>query len=212
MWNLMSSRRATSRIQLLPSSLTGSFLTSFPSFIQNLPLLNRMLPLLNRMFQSLSIKSMTLHKPLRITLLLSSFPQSLVSTSSPIQVASFMPILPFAPWRSTRLQGAPLKYVKDHHAFSADIAYIGENSTCTLITLDGLTESIALSDIVQDSQTWLTTIQAELVAFIKNQTWDLVPLPLGKKPLSSKWVLKVKSDPSPTLTRMKARLVAKDYK
>lgn len=119
-------------------------------------------------------------------------------------------IEPFVPRRSVRMREAPLKYVKDHHAYSADFKYTGEDSTCTLITLDGATESIALSKAVKDSR-WLTAIQEELAALGKNRIWDLVPLPPGKKPLSSKWVLKVKPDPGPTLTRLKARLVAKGY-
>lgn len=85
-----------------------------------------------------------------------------------------------------------------------------EKSTCTLITLDGSIENIALLEVVKDLQ-WLDAIQAKLVALHKNNTWDLVPLCPGKKPLLAKWVLKVKPDLGPTLTRLKPRLVAKGY-
>jgi hypothetical protein len=43
-----------------------------------------------------------------------------------------------------------------------------------------------------------------------NQTWELVPLPTGKKAIKCKWVtIKVNLDGS--LSLLKARLVAKGY-
>lgn len=100
--------------------------------------------------------------------------------------------------------------VKDHHSFLTEISYSGEDSMCTLITLDGLFENIALLAALQDSR-WSEAIHAELGALHKNSTWELAPLPTGKKPLSAKWVLKVKNDADPSHVRMKARLVAKGY-
>lgn len=37
------------------------------------------------------------------------------------------------------------------------------------------------------------------------------PLPPGRKPLSSKWVLKLKPNINPTLVHLKAQLIAKGY-
>lgn len=54
-------------------------------------------------------------------------------------------------------------------------------------------------------------MQQELDALAHNHTWDLVPLPLGKKPIGSKWVYKVKLRSDGTLERHKARLVAQGY-
>lgn len=66
-------------------------------------------------------------------------------------------------------------------------------------------ETILLSEALQDPQ-WTKAIHKELDALIKNGTSQLVHLPSGKRPLSSKWVLKVKADHS-----HKAQLVVKGY-
>ena len=51
----------------------------------------------------------------------------------------------------------------------------------------------------------------ELAALEKNKTWDLVPLPIGKKVVGCKWVFTVKQNPDGKVERYKARLVAKGY-
>ena len=45
----------------------------------------------------------------------------------------------------------------------------------------------------------------------KNETWELVDLPSGKKPVGCKWVFVVKFKGDGSLERYKARLVAKGY-
>ncbi|KAL8093432.1 hypothetical protein AgCh_035348 [Apium graveolens] len=54
-------------------------------------------------------------------------------------------------------------------------------------------------------------MQAEIDALYANYTWDMVPLPTGKKPIGRKWVYKVKLKADGTLDRCKARLVAKGF-
>ena len=44
-----------------------------------------------------------------------------------------------------------------------------------------------------------------------NGTWDLVPLPTGKKAIGCHWVFAVKFNPDGSVARLKARLVAKGY-
>ena len=39
---------------------------------------------------------------------------------------------------------------------------------------------------------WEKAMAAEHESLMKNQTWYLTPLPLGKKPIGFKWVYKVK--------------------
>ena len=51
----------------------------------------------------------------------------------------------------------------------------------------------------------------EMAALDENATWDLVQLPKDKKPIGSKWVYKVKHSADGSVSRYKARLVAKDY-
>ena len=51
----------------------------------------------------------------------------------------------------------------------------------------------------------------EMQALDDNGTWDLVPLPIGKKAIGCRWVFTVKFNPDGSVTRFKARLVAKGY-
>ena len=58
---------------------------------------------------------------------------------------------------------------------------------------------------------WKGAMDEEMRALLQKHTWDIVDLPKGKIPVSSRWVytLKCKSDGS--LDRYKARLVARGY-
>lgn len=50
---------------------------------------------------------------------------------------------------------------------------------------------------------------SEFESLSKNETWELVPFPRGRKPISSKWVFKVKETAEGLIKRYKARVVAK---
>jgi len=51
----------------------------------------------------------------------------------------------------------------------------------------------------------------DLEAIEKNRTWELVDVPKHKKPIDVKWVFKIKSRPDGTVSKYKARLVAKCF-
>eukprot|EP00253_Pinus_taeda_P013719 PITA_13719 len=51
----------------------------------------------------------------------------------------------------------------------------------------------------------------EMASFHKNEAWDLVELPAGRKPIGSKWVFKKKTNAEGKVEKYKARLVAKGY-
>ena len=64
----------------------------------------------------------------------------------------------------------------------------------------------------QDSDRWVQAMAEEMLSLHKNQTWRLVSLPSGKKPIGCQWVFKYKKGVSDKEgTRYKARLVAKGY-
>lgn len=51
----------------------------------------------------------------------------------------------------------------------------------------------------------------ELSSIEKNNTWILVDLPRGFKPIGLKWVLKVKRNADGSISKYKSRLVVKGY-
>ena len=51
----------------------------------------------------------------------------------------------------------------------------------------------------------------EMQALEHNGTWELVPLPPGKKPADCRWVYAIKVGVNGQIDHLKARLVAKGY-
>ncbi|WKA00244.1 hypothetical protein VitviT2T_018623 [Vitis vinifera] len=51
----------------------------------------------------------------------------------------------------------------------------------------------------------------EMKSLQKNETWELVECPLGKKPVGCRWIYTVKYKADGSIERFKARLVAKGY-
>ena len=58
---------------------------------------------------------------------------------------------------------------------------------------------------------WKATMNEEIKFLQKNETWELVDRPLGKKPVGCRWVYTVKHKADGTIERFKARLVGKGY-
>jgi len=58
---------------------------------------------------------------------------------------------------------------------------------------------------------WILAMQEELNQFQRNDVWDLVPKPLQKNIIGTKWVFRNKLNKQGEVTRNKARLVAQGY-
>ena len=58
---------------------------------------------------------------------------------------------------------------------------------------------------------WKEAIKTELESILKNQTWELVDLPSGAKPIRYKWIFKRKHLPYGSIEKYKARLLAKGF-
>ena len=58
---------------------------------------------------------------------------------------------------------------------------------------------------------WKLAIPKQLHDLIAVGTWVLVDLPLSRKPITYKWVFKVKYNPDGTVDKFKARLVARGF-
>ncbi|CAM8966929.1 unnamed protein product [Rhodiola kirilowii] len=51
----------------------------------------------------------------------------------------------------------------------------------------------------------------ELDALQANHTWEITDLSIGKNPVSSKWVYRVKRKSDGSIVRYKARLIARGF-
>ena len=63
----------------------------------------------------------------------------------------------------------------------------------------------------EDGKLWKEAMVDEMASLHKNEAWDLVELPAGRKPIGSKWVFKKKMNVEGKVEKYKARLVAKGY-
>lgn len=60
-------------------------------------------------------------------------------------------------------------------------------------------------------QSWIQAMREEMASIEQNNTWKLVDLPRGHRPIGLKWVFKLKRDEGGNIVKHKARLVAKGY-
>jgi hypothetical protein len=63
----------------------------------------------------------------------------------------------------------------------------------------------------EDANKWEITVQKKYDFLVVNNTWSLVPLPKGMKPISCKWVFKIKHGVNGEVERYKAILVARGF-
>lgn len=104
--------------------------------------------------------------------------------------------------RSTRGRRPPAWH--SEYVTESNIAYC-------LLTEDGEPSNIHEASNSPDASMWKTAMQEEIEALHKNKTWELVPLPPGRKAIGNKWVYKIKRDSNDQIERYRARLVVKGY-
>jgi len=75
--------------------------------------------------------------------------------------------------------------------------------------LDDVPKTFEEIESRDDKEKWNQAIQEEITALESNNTWELVKLPVGKRPIDSKWVFKIKPDSEGRQEHYKARLVIK---
>jgi hypothetical protein len=64
---------------------------------------------------------------------------------------------------------------------------------------------------LEDSKLWKKAMVEEMDALDKNEAWDLVELPTGRKVIDNKWVFKKKMNVEGKVEKYKAQLVEKGY-
>ncbi len=63
----------------------------------------------------------------------------------------------------------------------------------------------------EDAKKWEIAMQEEYDSLLVNNTWSLVPHPKGRKPISCKWVFKIKHGVNGEVERYKTRLLARGF-
>jgi Reverse transcriptase (RNA-dependent DNA polymerase)/Integrase core domain/gag-polypeptide of LTR copia-type/GAG-pre-integrase domain len=122
------------------------------------------------------------------------------------------------PRRTTRAAKLPAKLqdFEIYHATSYPIQEtvrydkVSSQFYTFLTQIDKVSEPNSFEEAKQDPN-WISAMKEELNALNRNQTWDLVRLPNGKRTVGCRWIYKVKYKSDGTLERYKARLVAKGY-
>ena len=64
----------------------------------------------------------------------------------------------------------------------------------------------------RDVAFWKEAVNDEMDSIMSNNTWVLVDLPVGSKPIGCKWVFRRKYNFDGSLQTFKVRLIAKDFK
>lgn len=74
-------------------------------------------------------------------------------------------------------------------------------------------EKLTLAEMLkqEDWSQWQQAVREKMDSLTKNDTWTMAKLPEGRKPISCKWVFKVKRSNDGGADRYKARLVARGF-
>jgi hypothetical protein len=73
-----------------------------------------------------------------------------------------------------------------------------------------VTEPSSFQEAVQDP-TWVDAMVEEYDSIVKNSVWDIVPRPIDKSVVGSRWIYKVKKDVDGSVEKYKARVVARGF-
>ena len=97
-----------------------------------------------------------------------------------------------------RQRTAPVRYGIDEFV---DTAFLDEVQ---------IEEPTGIEEALKD-QEWKEAADSEYQSLMENETWKLVKLPTGRKPVGCKWIFKTKCTSDGKVERYKARLVTKGY-
>ncbi|GJX40982.1 ribonuclease H-like domain-containing protein [Tanacetum coccineum] len=81
---------------------------------------------------------------------------------------------------------------------------------CFATTLNKSVEPSCLSKALSDPN-WVEAMNNEIEALNRNNTWTICDLPIGRKPIGSKWIWKIKYKALGEIEIYKARLIAKGF-
>ena len=93
----------------------------------------------------------------------------------------------------TRLRN-PLVRLKDFWSFYSEL----------------LDEPLTYADAVQQ-EGWWKAIQSEIDSIMKNKTWTITDCPTDHKPITAKWLFKIKRHSNGLINKLKARIVIRGF-
>ncbi|CAG8681828.1 11691_t:CDS:1, partial [Acaulospora colombiana] len=108
--------------------------------------------------------------------------------------------LPLIPWQPPNHR-SNFVFIPFHNAIDCAL------SVSTQLEPSSLKEALRRSD----ADKWVEAAADEIGAHMRNGTWELVPLPAGRKAIGSRWVFKIKKNADGSIERYKGRIVAKGY-
>jgi hypothetical protein len=103
---------------------------------------------------------------------------------------------------------APPKHTKRVSLYRQGV--IEDPDEMAMVTLKGprtYYEAVSSSE----SSKWIEAMEEEMASIIKNETYELVEAPKGRKIVDCRWVLGIKQDADGNLARYKARLCARGF-
>nr|GEX28708.1 ribonuclease H-like domain-containing protein [Tanacetum cinerariifolium] len=92
----------------------------------------------------------------------------------------------------------------------SDLQGSGNDGLVTATPIDENTKPSSFEEASKDPN-WISAMNNEMNALYENDTWYLVDLPFGRKPIGSKWVFKIKYKSDGEVDSFKARVVAKGF-
>ncbi|WJZ84626.1 hypothetical protein VitviT2T_004223 [Vitis vinifera] len=93
-------------------------------------------------------------------------------------------------------------YVSNHRLSESNKSFVNQLSTIAIPN--------SVEEVLAD-QKWKAVMNEEMKSLQKNETWELVEYPPGKKPVGCHWIYIVKYKADGNIEQFKARLVAKGY-
>lgn len=128
-------------------------------------------------------------------------PSPVPSPPSPVPPTPSAPLPPPSPpCRSSRVRKAPVRY--GIHAKPAT------DAPASSIDVPKTWKKVLRSP---NKDKWMKAADAEFASILGMKTWKLVPWPVKRKIIKSKWVSKPKLRPDGSIAKLKARLVAMGY-
>ena len=106
------------------------------------------------------------------------------------------------PELSSKVKYPMSHYVSNHRLSESNKSFVNQLSTISIPN--------SVQEALADPR-WKAVMNEEMKSLQKNETWELVDRPPGKKPVRCRWVYTMKHKEDGTIEHFKVRLVAKGY-